>query len=196
MANSDLCSVEGCGKPRHSKGFCPSHYERWKLHGDPSAGRTPKGSLINFVENIARPYSGDACLPWPYSRTGQGYGKLKIGNGYIVASRYVCIRAHGEPPTPQHQAAHSCGNGRLGCVNPRHLSWKTPIENDADKMRHGTINRGERNPAAKLTESQVREIRSLAGHLTRAQISEMYGICPMAISRINARKSWASITEE
>jgi hypothetical protein len=28
------CSVEGCNRPRKSRGFCGTHYERWRLHGD------------------------------------------------------------------------------------------------------------------------------------------------------------------
>lgn len=39
MANEPVCSIDGCGKPVNSRGWCGSHYMRWKRHGDPLAGR-------------------------------------------------------------------------------------------------------------------------------------------------------------
>jgi hypothetical protein len=60
----------------------------------------------------------------------------------LYAHRLMCQLAHGDPPTPDHIAAHSCGRGHEGCVNPNHLSWKTYSENELDKRVHGTT----RNP--------------------------------------------------
>lgn len=33
MATSK-CSVDGCGKPKNARGFCRTHYERWRRYGD------------------------------------------------------------------------------------------------------------------------------------------------------------------
>lgn len=33
------CAVEGCGRPVHGRGWCNSHYRRWKRRGDPGAAR-------------------------------------------------------------------------------------------------------------------------------------------------------------
>jgi hypothetical protein len=76
------------------------------------------------------------------------------------------LAAHGEPPTARHEAAHSCGKGHLGCVHPGHLSWKTRNENRADMVRHGMLPRGTIVSTNKLTEDQVREIRSRMGSET------------------------------
>ncbi|WP_292637037.1 hypothetical protein [Mesorhizobium sp.] len=54
-------------------------------------------------------------------------------------SRLVCEEVHGPPPSPDHEAAHSCDNGDLGCATKRHLSWKTPKENTADKFKERGI---------------------------------------------------------
>lgn len=35
------CSVEDCDRPAHCRGWCPSHWSRWRRHGDP-LGFTPK----------------------------------------------------------------------------------------------------------------------------------------------------------
>jgi hypothetical protein len=31
------CTVPGCGLAHYARGFCRSHYERWRVHGDPFA---------------------------------------------------------------------------------------------------------------------------------------------------------------
>lgn len=36
------CSVEGCERPKLQKGFCASHYHRWRRHGDPLAGNASR----------------------------------------------------------------------------------------------------------------------------------------------------------
>ena len=38
------CSVEECATPRRAKGFCDTHYRRWKKYGDPS-GFAPKPEI-------------------------------------------------------------------------------------------------------------------------------------------------------
>lgn len=91
---------------------------------------------MRFVKETALPFEGNECLEWPYSGNNWGYGQLTVAGRLVVASRFVCEIAHGDPPTPEYQAAHSCGNGHLGCVNPQHLRWATPKENSADKIRN------------------------------------------------------------
>lgn len=29
------CGVETCEKPQHKRGYCTTHYSRWRRHGDP-----------------------------------------------------------------------------------------------------------------------------------------------------------------
>lgn len=48
--------------------------------------------------------------------------------------RHMCKLKNGDPPTPDHEAAHSCGNGKHGCINPNHLRWATDAENMADTV--------------------------------------------------------------
>lgn len=192
MANQSICSVECCGKSSNTKGLCRAHYWRLWKYGDPLAGATPKGAARRFIHEVASPYSGNDCLIWPFATNPYGYGVYtRPERGITLASRYVCEIVHGAAPTPQHEAAHSCGNGHKGCVNPNHLSWKTPKDNTADKFRHGTVARGEQIVASKLTEAQVKEIRSLKGVKNQYELAEQFGVRQQTISRIHSRARWA-----
>lgn len=87
-------------------------------------------------------------------------------------------------------AAHSCGKGSSGCVAKRHLSWKTPSENEADKLVHGTSPRGARCGTAKLTEAEIREIRMLKGYVPQREIAEMYETSQGHVSGILSEQKW------
>lgn len=34
---SETCSVDGCSNNAHSRGYCQTHYSRWRIHRDPQA---------------------------------------------------------------------------------------------------------------------------------------------------------------
>ena len=100
-----------------------------------------KGKGKTFAWLIARvDYQGDDCLPWPFCRDGRvGRGRMGHEGKRPWAHRLMCELAHGPPPTPKHQAAHECGKGHYGCVNPRHLAWKTNSENQLDRRKNGNM---------------------------------------------------------
>lgn len=189
MADVKLCGIEGCGKRRHSRGWCRAHYTRWQRHGDPLAGGTPDGAPLAFLLNTLA-IETDDCIAWPFNRNSAGYGAVWIDGKKRPVHRVVCARAHGEPPTPEHEAAHSCGNGHLGCINRKHLCWKTAVENAADKLTHGTDGRGEKNTSAKLTESDVLEIRRLRGIETQRSVAAMFGVGRTTVGMIQCRRNW------
>lgn len=142
-------------------------------------------------------YIGDDCLIWPFHRDRQGYGRINRKTyGEALPHRYVCRVSHGPPPSATHQAAHLCGNGHLGCVNPNHLSWKTPAENCADAITHGTTQRGERSAMAKLTEADVIYIRTLRGLVPQKELAQQFGVHPKHISRLQCAKRWAHLPED
>ena len=188
MANSRVCSIDGCGKVNYIKGWCRAHYDRWRRHGDPLGGRTFDGEPLAFLEGTALPFDGDECLIWPFAKNAAGYGWMRHNGKTRLVSRIVCEHEHGPPPTPKHEAAHSCGKGHEGCVSRKHLEWKTPKENAADKLLHGTSRRGECNSATKLTEAQVLRIR--ASTKLQRELAEEYGITRSAVSGIRLRNRW------
>lgn len=180
------CSVDGCTRRFHAKGLCSPHYRRFKLYGDP-LGTGPnyaprKRWILAHVD-----YQGDDCISMPW--VNQDRPSVHYEGARYTGSRLMCILAHGEPPDPEMHAAHSCGNGHLGCANPNHLSWKTKVENEADRIIHQTTNRGERCGSAKLTTAQATELkaRAWAGEPYRI-LAEEFGVCPSTISKIKLGK--------
>lgn len=148
----------------------------------------PKGSSEAFLRSNAA-YDGDACLIWPYRLNDRGYGLAVIGGVQRVASRWMCILVHGEPPVDRPHAAHNCGNP--SCVNPRHLRWATHKENMDDKLVHGTEIYGERNGKTTLTAADVRAIRAAPPVLK--PLMERYGLSKHGISKIRSGRRWGHV---
>lgn len=190
MANSPVCSIPGCNNPRRGRGYCTAHYLRWYRYGDPLAGRTPMGAPQKWIDDHADVESDD-CLIWPFSRNLYGYGQINISGTPVGVHRIMCERANGAAPSDKHEAAHSCGNGHLGCVQPKHLRWATSAENSADTYAHGTINRGVKNGSAVLSEDQVREIRANRHLLSERKLAAAYGVSRSTVSDIIHRRNWA-----
>ena len=140
--------------------------------------------------NEAMAYTGDDCLLWPYARGRDGYGHIRYGGRPCRVNIVVCEKTHGPPPTSEHEAAHSCGNGHKGCITPAHLGWKTHQENMADKNLHGTSNRGERNGRARLTREQVIEIRSLCRTTAQREIAERFRVKESTVYNILSGRNW------
>lgn len=195
MANYRICSIPDCGKTvLNVRGWCSKHYQRWRKHGDPLGGpafRTSRGDSLRFVYEVVLNHHDGGCLNWPFCKVEDGYGRIWSDGKNGLAHRYVCELVNGPPPTRDHEAAHTCGNGHLGCVAPGHLSWKTKADNQADRLFHGTHDRGERSANSKISESDAREILSLRGTLSQREIGQRFGVSQAQISRILRGYRWA-----
>lgn len=190
------CSVPECQNKAISRTFCSKHWQRWSRHGNPTAGRVERGSVINWIMNVAVHFEGDECLPWPFAKCDTGYGSLRFEGKAYPAHRFICKMAHGDKPEHKDVAAHSCGGGHLGCVNPKHLRWATYQENQADRVLHGTTIRGSLHKSAKLDEHDVRRIRSLKGVSKVQALADEYSVCASHISAIQAGKEWGWLEDE
>jgi hypothetical protein len=84
------------------------------------------------------------------------------------------------------ECCHNDGNAFNNHLS--NLRWDTPKNNHADKIRHGTTNRGERCGTAKLTLEQVKAIRK-DDRLQRL-IAADYNIAESMISRIKNGVRW------
>jgi len=185
------CSVDGCHKPLKALGLCRSHYLRNWRHGAPEAGGQSRGFATEFIRSHIN-YKGDDCILWPFARTPTGYGVVRYpglhGNN---AHRVMCILARGEPPSPELEAAHECGNGHLGCVNPKHLKWKERIDNIRDKAVHGTQLWGDLIHFSKLTLEQAQRVKF--GSDRGTDLAKELSVTPATIYRIRSGHTWKGL---
>lgn len=195
MANSPICSIPNCGKNAIARGWCTRHYGRFKVHGDPlKTLKAENGEPLAFLQNVALKHTGHECLKWPYAVSSAGYGKMIYDGTLSYVHAIVCEIIHGTAPSPSHQARHLCGKGHEACCSPHHVAWGTVRENMADKLMHGTDNRGIRHSMKKITEADVLKIRELCAQgIPQKTIAKQFGIQQMQVSRIHRRERWAHI---
>lgn len=186
------CSANGCESEARYKAvqLCNRHYLRLRRHGSVEGGATSQGEPLDWLRGNV-PAETDDCLVWPYGRFADGYGAIRWEGRKHRVHRLVCTMIHGDPPCESMDAAHTCGNGHLGCVNDRHLYWATRAQNLADRIAHGTANRGQRNGQAKLTELEAREILSLKGSgILQKDVAARFGVSRELVGRIWRRQIW------
>ena len=70
-----LCSVDGCERRHHARGWCAVHHGRWRRHGDPMGGSTPK---IFFPANLVMRlrFMSLGCVEFTGWLDNHGYGVL------------------------------------------------------------------------------------------------------------------------
>lgn len=183
------CSIDGCNKPHFGRGLCNMHYVRWRKHGSAHVTKcAPNGAVQKFINEVVIVFDGAECLAWPFSRTPSGVAT----NGTGSLCRYICTIVNGPPPEPRYHAAHSCGKSHEGCVNPKHLSWKTPKGNNADKLLHGTSRRGSERPNAKLNPDIVRSLRALfADGISTSKAAALCGVSIASARNVRSGNTWS-----
>ncbi len=164
---------------------------------------------LKEIEGAFRPHvrKTDNCWIWDNAKpsSGEGYGYFYYNGTFFRAHRlaYVLATGHGIPRG--FEICHSCDN-RV-CVRPSHLFLGTRSDNmrdaslkgklkrsEAHKKRIGETHSGEQNYFHRLTEAQVREIRSL--NLPRyaqgryRDLARKYGVIPATISNVVKGRTW------
>lgn len=185
------CEAAGCDLPIFRRTLCAKHYSRLLRYGDVEvtkrvANGDPLGWLLDYCG-----HNGNDCLTFPYPRNPSGYGRVTYNGERMGAHRAMCFLVRGNPPSQKHEAAHSCGNGHLGCVNPNHLRWATRSENLADRVEHYGGNRGARHGNSKLSTEVVRDIlsRIRCGEL-QSEIASQFGVNQTTVSKIKRGVLW------
>ena len=149
---------------------------------------------------------GEGCWIWTAALNEHGYGMFRSGGQMRLAHRVAWELTSGTPPP--RQACHSCDHP--ACVRPDHLFDGGQRENMADArqkgrtVKSGTVpkpvpplrssRQGEQAPNARLTWTQVREIRTRypAGE-TLAQLGIAYGVSLANVWAIVTHRTWRGI---
>jgi len=124
-----------------------------------------------------------------------GYRKVSLrhdGRGrQIFIHKLVLITFIGPRPVG-HQCRHVDGNPENNHIS--NLAWGTSLENQHDRVCHGTDSRGERHGRVKLKDSDVLEIRRRAANGERiSNITKDFPLDRQSIYRIVNRQSWKHI---
>ena len=136
------------------------------------------------------------CLS-PY-KSSVGYLYLSLRDCHGTSCRHLPVHGliaeafHGPAPIgmevrhfPDRERTNNCANN---------LCYGTRADNLADKLAHGTDNRGEKHPLCRITEQQVKEIRAACnGGESQQSVGRRYGIGQVQVGRIVRRKRWSHV---
>lgn len=137
------------------------------------------------------------CWEWTGRPMSNGYGRIDRGGararGATVSAHRAAWELYRGPIPTGFSVLHRCDNPL--CVNPDHLFIGTALDNMRDKVAKGRSSFGERNGIARLTNVQVREIRSRRDAGERAcDLAQEFGVERSAVWRIMTGRNWSRIT--
>ncbi len=136
----------------------------------------------------------EECWNWMGTSYEKGYGQInrgRRGDGLVLTHRLSWEIANGEVPSGLF-VCHRCDNPC--CVNPAHLFLGTNADNVADMIAKGRQAKGERSGHARLSTTDVREIRRLlALGFTQVKICEVFDVCSQTINNIARGLVWKHV---
>lgn len=169
----------------------PEHY----ILSDQKKTETKEETWERLLSNSTRV---DDHIIWAASSKNVGFR----GGTYIPYHVSYIIHKNNMAPIPKHNEdgeklviRHKCT--AKGCMNPDHLEIGTMSENGYDdKLRDGTLLRGEKSHTAKITEQIASEIKlSLfkkgeAGYKTPTERANHFGVTSGMVRAIDNGYSW------
>lgn len=122
------CTIDGCERKHNARGWCTTHYERWRAHGDPLAGRETRTCYVDAEAAFGartEPLCWTGCVVWT-GHLRDGYGTITVNGRPMRAHRYAWERERG--PIPDGMVIdHTCWE--RSCVNVDHLRLATVAQN-------------------------------------------------------------------
>lgn len=145
--------------------------------------------MQRFWDNtVPEPTSG--CLLWNGTLRTSGYGQVYAEKKLWRAHRLAWKLAHGDPGGSL--VLHKCDV--RSCVNTEHLFLGSHAANGADMVAKGRSAKGSGHSQARLSESQVLEIRRLRASGARQKaLATAFDCDPSTVSNIVTRKTWTHI---
>jgi hypothetical protein len=144
----------------------------WRLEGWQGKGKRRE------IPKILTPRPDrNGYLRWQTGRNGRDESIHRV-----VAELFI-----GPAPSSSHEVAHNNGNRKDNRVT--NLRWATKIENQQDKIKHGTYYR------THLNDVMVRGIRTehSLGYGTTYTIAERYSVSQTTVARILRKETWAHV---
>lgn len=123
-----ICSITECTNLSRSRGWCNTHYERWRRNGDPTKVYIILGDdkkrFWTYVEKLP------TCWTWTGFVTADGYGRFSLQGKNPLAHRVSYEWANASIPEGL-EVDHICHN-RV-CVNPAHLRLVSRKQNQENR---------------------------------------------------------------
>lgn len=134
------------------------------------------------------------CWEWLGCKELKGHGRFRINNSKTEMAHRFSFELKNGPIPDGLCVCHTCDNP--GCVNPRHLWIGTKGQNNKDRSNKGrnadTV--GDKNPASKLSDLNVREIKKLlAEKVPQKYLAKKFNVSIAQICNINRGHSWNHI---
>lgn len=157
-------------------------------------GRPKTPASSRFWSKVDK--SGE-CWLWTAATAGRGYGVIGETRTHMVyAHRLSYEMAFGAIPDGQ-WVLHRCDTPR--CVRPDHLFLGDVRDNVADMVEKGRSTKGRQRPElrgssnhqSKLTDDDVRRIRS--SELSASALAVHYGVSDTLIYQIRRRVAWRHV---
>jgi hypothetical protein len=148
-------------------------------------------ALLYLFESVKAHGDSDECLVWPRPHRPDGYSAFNVSGNTVYVHRLSFIIFVGNPRNSL--VLHKCDN--RSCYSPRHLFLGSQNDNKQDAVAKKRHAHGETHARHKLTEKQVREIRSLhsQGGWTLRRLAQKYCVSNGAIQNLLNGKNWRHI---
>lgn len=133
------CSVDGCTRPVHGRGWCRSHYMRWWRYVNASEPPRPHRGGRGYVpieDRLTNRWvvADNGCWLWTGTMQNAGYGEVIVNGNRRLAHRVIYELHHG-PIASGLVVRHRCDTP--ACVNPDHLLSGTQADNIHDMHARG-----------------------------------------------------------
>lgn len=154
-------------------------------------------SLDRYVEGkngVTKKYAGKILS---LVKQNTGYMTVGLSKDSVVTSFLIHrLVATAFIDNPENLAEVNHKDGVKGNNNLSNLEWMSRVRNIRHAMGMGLIQGlGEHNPAAKLSELDVIEIKKLIRlNLSKKEIAKVFGVKSATISDIDMKRSWAHLS--
>lgn len=156
-------------------------------------GRHGRENIVSLRKRFSESTKSlpNGCVVWTGAIGSHGrYGICRAMGRHWLAHRLAYTIFVSEIPDGMN-VCHHCDNGL--CVRPEHLFLGTQKDNvhDMENKLRSKHPSGAAHGRAKLTESDVSEIRSLgSAGLSQREIAKKFGVSKFTIARIVNGKGW------
>jgi hypothetical protein len=152
----------------------------------------------------------EEMLSTPISFNGRGYCQVVLSkNGKSKRPSVHRLVAHAFIPNPENKPCINHKDGNKTNNKVENLEWCSYSENSTHAYKQGLfpkdMNKGSKNGRSKLTEAQVKEIRTRFEEADKKtifikdiykELTQDYSVCKTTIHRIIKRTHWKSIIDD